>query len=230
MKKEYRERAEAVMAGSGKATFTELVIIAGFNPATDLRYGYWEGINIAGLDLRGFDFTGSDLSNVNFTGSKICGARFDLAHLNGSDLSLAADFNAYCEEWSKPIHIPSDDSLPNNVEFFDMPLSPRLTRNFNILGGIVFAVSAPLLQGNWANIKRMAKSQTIEMPETQSMLPVTKKQADETARFLTRLTGKPYFSSVGSMAKRPDVSAHLASCGITATSPRLIRMHMDCSL
>jgi UTP:GlnB (protein PII) uridylyltransferase len=60
-----------------------LVQAAGLDPATDLRFGDWSMLDLAGADLRGYDLTGSNLTGSNFEGARIDGARFSGANLTG---------------------------------------------------------------------------------------------------------------------------------------------------
>jgi RNA polymerase sigma factor (sigma-70 family) len=79
--------------GSPSDRLDELVRVAGLDPASDLRFGDWHGLDLAGADLRGFDFTGADLTGVRFDRAVIAGAIFDRATVERSALSAAADFN-----------------------------------------------------------------------------------------------------------------------------------------
>ena len=82
-------RVRAVI-GSPSDRLDELVRVAGLDPASDLRFGDWHGLDLAGADLRGFDFTGADLTGVRFDGAVIAGAVFDRASVERSSLGGAA--------------------------------------------------------------------------------------------------------------------------------------------
>jgi RNA polymerase sigma-70 factor (ECF subfamily) len=62
------------------------------DPASDLRFGDWHGLDLSDADLRGFDFTGADLTGVRFDRARIAGANFDRAALERASLSRAVDF------------------------------------------------------------------------------------------------------------------------------------------
>jgi hypothetical protein len=71
--------------------FVELVKVAGLDPAVDLRFGNWAGLDLSGADLRGFDFTGADLTGVRFDNALVAGAIFSGASYDRAALSAAAD-------------------------------------------------------------------------------------------------------------------------------------------
>jgi RNA polymerase sigma factor (sigma-70 family) len=85
------QRVKAVI-GSPSDRLDELVRVAGLDPASDLRFGDWHGLDLTGADLRGFDFTGADLSGARFDGAAIAGAVFDRATVERASLSRAVDF------------------------------------------------------------------------------------------------------------------------------------------
>jgi RNA polymerase sigma factor (sigma-70 family) len=85
-------RVRAVI-GSPSDRFDELVRVAGLDPASDLRFGDWHGLDLSGADLRAFNFTGADLTGIRFDGALIAGAIFDQATVERSSLSGAVDFN-----------------------------------------------------------------------------------------------------------------------------------------
>lgn len=69
------ERVKAAGGGS-EANFVRLIEYAGLDPAKDLRFGNWTGVNFAGCDLAGYDFSGSVLVGCQFGGARINGAIF----------------------------------------------------------------------------------------------------------------------------------------------------------
>jgi RNA polymerase sigma factor (sigma-70 family) len=85
------QRVRAII-DSRSDRFDDLVRAAELNPASDLRFGDWRGLDLTGVDLRGFDFTGADLTGVRFDRTFIAGAIFDRAVLERSALSTAVDF------------------------------------------------------------------------------------------------------------------------------------------
>jgi Pentapeptide repeats (8 copies) len=98
------------------------------NPAWDLRFGDFSGVDFSGCDLRGFDFTGARLHGCCFDGAMIAAekdrpaARFDQAELGAvshyrergstgpgiltpvASLKQAADWTVYADpdNWVKP--------------------------------------------------------------------------------------------------------------------------------
>jgi [protein-PII] uridylyltransferase len=76
-----------------------LVHITELDPTTDLRFGDWSNLNLAGADLRGYDFTGANLTGSNFQGAMVDGACFngakidDVAGLSRSILEAVARSN-----------------------------------------------------------------------------------------------------------------------------------------
>lgn len=56
--------------------FTQLVELSGLDPARDLRFGDWSGVDFAGSNLDGYNFTGSALLGCKFEGARIKGAVF----------------------------------------------------------------------------------------------------------------------------------------------------------
>lgn len=65
------------------ASFSELITIAGLDPARDLRGADLSGIDFAGCDLAGYDFSGANLSDASFQQALIDHAVFDRADLSG---------------------------------------------------------------------------------------------------------------------------------------------------
>lgn len=77
------ETLQALRRADG-APFTELVKIAGLDPARDLRDTDLSGVDFAGSDLAGYDFSGARLSNASFVGARNYDhARFERAELDG---------------------------------------------------------------------------------------------------------------------------------------------------
>jgi RNA polymerase sigma factor (sigma-70 family) len=88
------QRVSAIMDSQSEG-FVELVHDAGLDPASDLRFGDWRGLDLSGADLRGFDFTGADLTGARFDNARIAGANFECATVKRSSLRRAVDFDEY---------------------------------------------------------------------------------------------------------------------------------------
>ncbi len=146
------EKGQAV-ADAETEVFSELVKLAGLDPAQALRFANFSGVDFAGSNLQGFDFTGARLIGCNFHGASIAGARFDQAEIDeaksfpkqgvdwgnnpetdrvGSDakqrtnLRLSADWNAYLRGWRKPERFIGDGHLPVGAVFQDAPFGPEM--------------------------------------------------------------------------------------------------------
>jgi hypothetical protein len=65
------------------APFSELVVIAGLEPAVDFRHSDLSGVDFAGSDLNDFDFSAADLSGASFVGARINRTRFRGAKIAG---------------------------------------------------------------------------------------------------------------------------------------------------
>lgn len=87
----------ALMRSDG-ASFTDLVAIAGLDPAHDLRGTDLRGVDFAGCDLAGYDFSDAMLVGASFRGAIVDGALFGRADLTGvrwpQDYVLGADGRA----------------------------------------------------------------------------------------------------------------------------------------
>jgi formylglycine-generating enzyme required for sulfatase activity len=73
----------------------EIVGLAGFDPAKDLRFGDFTDCDFDGQDLGGFDFTGCDLRRSTFDGARIRAANLDCAMFDLRALQKAADYEAF---------------------------------------------------------------------------------------------------------------------------------------
>jgi formylglycine-generating enzyme required for sulfatase activity len=93
--------------------FKALLEVAGLDPACDLRFADWSGIDFSGADLSGCDFTGARLVGCQFDGAIIAGARFDQAMVDRASLRRAADWDAHVATWSAPGEASS--TLPENA-------------------------------------------------------------------------------------------------------------------
>lgn len=99
---EAQERIALVRSASreDRGSFTRLVERSRLDPAKDLRFGNFSGVDFSGCDLRGYDFTGASLVKCSFLNSRIHGAIFtqaEFSHCSGEngnafDLSAADDF------------------------------------------------------------------------------------------------------------------------------------------
>ena len=69
----------------------DLVKASGIDPASDLQFGDWRGLNLINADLRRFNFTGADLTGARFDGARIAGAIFDHARYDLASLYKAQD-------------------------------------------------------------------------------------------------------------------------------------------
>jgi len=90
----FAKRAKAVLNLTSDRLY-HMVIAAGLDPATDLRYGNWCGFDLSGADLRGYNFTGSDLTGARFDNAFIVGAIFDHAIYDPTSLRRAADYEEF---------------------------------------------------------------------------------------------------------------------------------------
>jgi formylglycine-generating enzyme required for sulfatase activity len=95
------------------------------------------GFNFTDVDLTGSDFTGARLINCSFEGARITGARFEHALIDTvrpyakldparTDLSAAADFDAYVKTWQRAATPPADEHLPVGAIFQDAPFAPEM--------------------------------------------------------------------------------------------------------
>jgi CRP/FNR family transcriptional regulator, cyclic AMP receptor protein len=90
----FAQRAKAVLALTNDR-LDHMVIAAGLDPAADLRYGNWRGLDLSGADLRGFNFTGADLTGARFDSAFIAGAIFDHTIYDPTSLRKAADYEEF---------------------------------------------------------------------------------------------------------------------------------------
>jgi CRP/FNR family transcriptional regulator, cyclic AMP receptor protein len=90
----FAQRAKAVLALTNDR-LDHMVIAAGLDPAADLRYGNWRGLDLSGADLRGFNFTGADLTGARFDNAFIAGAIFDHTIYDPTSLRKAADYEEF---------------------------------------------------------------------------------------------------------------------------------------
>ena len=123
---------------AGTDKLTDLIELAGLDPARDLRLRDWSGCDLAGCNLEGYDFSGARLLNVSFTGARIAGARFDQAELDRArprarldpgrtDLDKAVDFDDYLRSLHRSAEPSDDGHLPTGSVFSDLPgLAPEM--------------------------------------------------------------------------------------------------------
>jgi len=140
---------EQAVAEANTESFPELVRLAGLDPARDLRFQDWSGVDFSGADLRGFDFTGARLHGCNFKSAMITNARFDQAELGGvehttsqwqrrcqhapavisdlANLRAASDWEAFKKSWQRPDDAEPDDAhLSEGAIFQDAPFAPEI--------------------------------------------------------------------------------------------------------
>lgn len=101
---EGRIRSVRGAKGTDRGHFTRLAELAGLNPAEDLRFGNFSGVNFSGCDLDGYDFTGASLVGCSFVDARISGARFQQTEFSfpgdsmSCDLSSALDWEEACSK------------------------------------------------------------------------------------------------------------------------------------
>ena len=78
---DWRKLASIAAGLDPEMPFEQKVAAVKLDPARDLRYGCWSGIDFRNATLCRCDFGGSDLSGANFEGARIPGAHFDRATL-----------------------------------------------------------------------------------------------------------------------------------------------------
>ncbi len=124
-----RDALEALIqavADAGTVDFRRLVEIARLDPADDLRFADWAGVDFRGCDLRGFDFTGANLTGCRFDGALIEGARFETAQVERAALRAAVDWDDYVGKWQPPSPTPGLGHLPDLAVFSDAPFAPEM--------------------------------------------------------------------------------------------------------
>jgi hypothetical protein len=89
---ELSARIRAALA-SPSGRLDHLVKATRLDPASDLKFGDWSGLDLSNADLRGFDFTGADLRATRFDNARIAGAIFEGARYDPAALRKAADFD-----------------------------------------------------------------------------------------------------------------------------------------
>lgn len=107
--------------------FVSLSRVAELDPARDLRFHDWSGVDFSGCDLSGYDFTGADLRGCCFDGAWVAGAIFDRANVDRDSLRSASDWPDHLGRWKRS-GSPSrrDRNLPDFAVFSDAPFAPEL--------------------------------------------------------------------------------------------------------
>jgi formylglycine-generating enzyme required for sulfatase activity len=134
-------RLERRVRGSADEDFVTLVKLAELDPARDLRFGDFSGVDFSGCHLSGCDFTGANLTGCNFDGAYIGGtqnlleggaaddfwfARFDRAQVRREQLRRAGDWNRHFYFWRLLGPAGGDQHLPDLAVFSDSPFAPEL--------------------------------------------------------------------------------------------------------
>lgn len=130
---EGRIRSVRGAKGTDRGHFTRLAELAGLNPAEDLRFGNFSGVNFDGCVLDGYDFTGASLVGCSFFGARISGARFHQTEFSSpgmaSDLTGALDWkDALIKAWKTPANVPLsfDEHIQVGAYFRDDTCAPLM--------------------------------------------------------------------------------------------------------
>lgn len=135
---EAEERVKRVRSarGNDRSNFCALVKRAGLDPARDLRYGTFSGVDFAGCNLDGYDFTGANLRACKFIDARIAGATFSQCEFalpndgtNGFDPSGAEDWReAYRRSNDTDLKVPHnfDLHIVADTYFRDFAFAPLM--------------------------------------------------------------------------------------------------------
>lgn len=194
---EIGRRINAVSRASPEdsGNFSALLKLGKMDPKTDLRFENWSELSFKGQDLRGFDFTGGNLKKCTFDGALIDGIRLEVAALNGANPEAAADYKTYIKNWRTPKNPPTDEAFSPGDEFFDSPITPRLTHGFidadTKKGRVtIIARSREITLDDWN-----AAAEFITARNNEGLTNISipdKPSAKAYARMISAITGKTY--------------------------------------
>lgn len=193
--------AAVAVAEAETDDFSELIKIAGLDPARDLRFFDWSGVDFSGADLSGYDFTGAILLDCRFEGAHIAGACFDAARLDRTELRQAADWESYVSSWPPPSSPPSGRHLPDLAVFSDAPFAPEMV----VIPAGAFLMGSPRDERERHKDEGPQRQVTLAQPFGLGRYPVTFEEYD----YFCTATGRPLPEDRGwERGRRPVINVN----------------------